>query len=73
LHGMFQNKNIFGRDYVAVYIAKDWTMPNAFVPNIEIREAKFFPMKNLPEGTTPGTRHRIAELLGLQTITPYWN
>lgn len=43
-----------------------------FKPNLEIREARFFDLDDLPEGTTDATRRRLAELSGKTPRTPYW-
>lgn len=63
LHGMFLNPHASSRDHVAVYVVRafDWKGPPK--PNLEIREAAFFPLDALPEGTTAGTRRRLEEIL----------
>jgi ADP-ribose pyrophosphatase YjhB (NUDIX family) len=43
-----------------------------FKPNLEIREARFFDLGDLPEGATGATRRRLAELSGKAPRTPYW-
>lgn len=38
----------------------------------EIAEAGFYALHDLPEGTTPSTRRRLAELKGSEPADPYW-
>jgi 8-oxo-dGTP pyrophosphatase MutT (NUDIX family) len=63
LHGLFSNHANFPGDHVAVYVLRRFTR-EAWSPNAEIAEAGFFPQNVLPEGTTGGTRRRIAEIAG---------
>lgn len=62
LHGIFLNDAQFRGDHVACFVLRRFR-EGAFSPNTEIAEARFFPVGNLPEGTTPGTRRRISEIL----------
>jgi hypothetical protein len=39
---------------------------------LEIDEARFFPIAELPEGTTPATRRRLRELAGDRPSDEYW-
>ena len=41
-------------------------------PDHEIAEAGFYPLAALPEGTTPATRARLAEVLDGAPVSPYW-
>jgi len=41
-------------------------------PDFEIAEAGFFPLDRLPEGTTPATLKRIAEVFDDAPVSPYW-
>lgn len=63
LHALFQNRNASSRDHVAVYVVRAFDYGGPLAPSFEIQEAKFFPLHALPEGTTQGTRRRIAEVL----------
>ncbi|MGF7161742.1 ADP-ribose pyrophosphatase YjhB (NUDIX family) [Rhodoligotrophos appendicifer] len=49
-------------DHVVLYHARNWRQEPRFSP--EIAEAALFPLRSLPEGTTPATRRRIAEFCG---------
>ncbi len=44
----------------------------AFRPNLEIRELIFADPLAPPEGTTAGTRRRLAELTAGTPPSPYW-
>lgn len=61
-HGIYLNDAQFPGDHVACFVLRRFRQ-DAFTPGAEIAEARFFPMSELPAGTTPGTRRRIAELL----------
>jgi 8-oxo-dGTP pyrophosphatase MutT (NUDIX family) len=62
LHGIFLNDRQFRGDHVACYVLRRFSeVP--FKTGFEIAEARFFPVAALPEGTTGGTRRRIAEVL----------
>jgi 8-oxo-dGTP pyrophosphatase MutT (NUDIX family) len=63
LHGIFLNSHVSRRDHVAVYIVRHFSQNRPPAPNREIVETGFFATTALPEGTTPGTRLRIAEVL----------
>jgi len=63
LHGIFLNSHVSRRDHVAVYVVRHFKQDRLPAPNREIVECGFFEAAALPEGTTPGTRLRIAEAL----------
>ena len=63
LHGLFFNGHVSRRDHVAVYVVRQFKQDRLPAPNREIAECGFFAVTALPEGTTPGTRLRIAEVL----------
>ena len=63
LHGIFLNSHVSRRDHVAVYVVRQFKQDRLPEPNHEIVECGFFASTALPEGTTPGTRLRIAEVL----------
>lgn len=62
LHGIFLNDAQFRGDHVACFVVRRFREAG-FTPSAEIAEARFFPVGQLPEGTTPGTRRRVAEVL----------
>lgn len=63
LHGIFLNGHVSRRDHVAVYVVRHFRQDRLPAPNREISECGFFAITALPEGTTPGTRLRLAEVL----------
>jgi ADP-ribose pyrophosphatase YjhB (NUDIX family) len=62
LHGLFFNPKPSRRDHVAVYVIRDFEVAGVRRPDREIQEARFFPLDGLPDGTTAGTRARLAEI-----------
>ena len=63
LHGIFYHPFYSNRDHVAVYVVRDFRQTSQPKPNHEIIAHGFFAPDALPEGTTAGTRARIAEVL----------
>jgi ADP-ribose pyrophosphatase YjhB (NUDIX family) len=72
LHGLFHNSHVSRRDHVAVYVIRDFRQDRMPKPNHEIVECGFFAATALPEGTTPGTRLRIAEVLEGRPVIRTW-
>jgi 8-oxo-dGTP pyrophosphatase MutT (NUDIX family) len=72
LHGIFLNSHVSRRDHVAVYVVRHFRQDRLPEPNSEIVECGFFEPAALPEGTTPGTRLRIAEILGGKPVIATW-
>jgi len=62
LHGLFFNERPSRRDHVAVYVIRDFIVLRERKPDWEIEETRFFPRFALPDGTTEGTRLRLAEI-----------
>src|SRR5579885_826632 len=62
LFGMYHNTRSTKRDHVALFVVREFVQ-EAREPDWEIREADFFPIDKLPEGTTEATRRRIEEIL----------
>ena len=71
LHGLFLNERQFRGDHVACFVLRAFR-EEPFRPGMEIAEARFFPVQGLPEGTTGGTRRRIAEVLEGQPLARDW-
>ncbi|MGO4173295.1 NUDIX domain-containing protein [Bosea sp. TAF32] len=63
LHGIFFNRRISRRDHVALFVIRSFIVEGVRLPDREIAEAGFFPLDRLPEGTTPATRRRLAEIM----------
>ncbi len=72
LVGVYLNRRASPRDHVAVFAMRDVTQDAPKPPDREIAESGFFPVDALPEGTTAGTRRRIAEALGGTPAGPEW-
>jgi ADP-ribose pyrophosphatase YjhB (NUDIX family) len=72
LHGLFFNERPSRRDHVAVYVIRDFAQLGERTPNLEIQEARFFPRRALPEGTTASARARLAEIFDSAPIAPRW-
>ncbi len=72
LHGVFRQAQVSRRDHVAVYVVRDFQVLSEGKSNHEIAESGFFPLGALPEGTTPGTRARLAELLEERPAAADW-
>jgi len=72
LHGIFLNNHVSRRDHVAVYVVRLFKQDRVPEPNREIVECGFFAMNALPEGTTRGTRLRIAEVLEGKPVIATW-
>jgi ADP-ribose pyrophosphatase YjhB (NUDIX family) len=71
LHGVFLNDRQFRGDHVACFVLRTFSQ-GAFKSGFEIAEARFFDVDALPEGTSPGTRRRIAEVLGGLPPARHW-
>ena len=63
LHGLSLNSHVSRRDHVAVYLVRHFRQDRLPEPNHEIVASGFYDVATLPEGTTQGTRLRIAEVL----------
>lgn len=72
LHGIFLNSHVSRRDHVAVYVVRQFRQDRLPAPNREIVECGFFAITALPEGTTRGTRLRIAEVLDGRPLIATW-
>ena len=72
LKSLHLNRHASRRDHVAVYLVEEFGQASPKQPDREIAEAGFFPLDRLPEGTTPGTRRRIAEIFGGAPASAEW-
>lgn len=72
LKGVAANFSAMPGDHVAVYEVPKWRKLEGTPPVAEIREAAFFPVTALPEGTTEGTRRRIAEAMAGKSVAATW-
>lgn len=72
LHGLFFNRRVSRRDHVALYVVRNFRQEGPRLPDREIAEARFFPLGDLPEGTSEPTRARLAEIIEGAPISSYW-
>ncbi len=72
LHGLYFNGAVSNRDHVALFVVRRFRQPSPPAPNHEIVAHGFFAPDRLPEGTTAGTRARIAEVLGGAPASERW-
>lgn len=72
LRSVHFNRHASKRDHVMLYLVTEFEQETAKTPDYEIAEAGFFPVDDLPEDTTVGTRRRIAEMLAGADVSPYW-
>jgi 8-oxo-dGTP pyrophosphatase MutT (NUDIX family) len=72
LHGVFFNSHVSHRDHVAVFVIRQFTQDRLPEPNHEIVACGFFDATALPDGTTKGTRLRIAEVLDGKAPIATW-
>ena len=72
LFAVYFNAKISRRDHVALFVVEDFRQPSPPRSNAEIIDHGFFPPAALPDGTTPATRARIAEVLEGKGISELW-
>jgi 8-oxo-dGTP pyrophosphatase MutT (NUDIX family) len=72
LVAVYLNRQQTKRDHVALYLARAFIQPETPQPNREIVDHGFFPLDQLPEGTTRATRARLEEIAGRQGLSPHW-
>ena len=70
LHGFYFKRG--SRDHVALYVVRSFRSNGPRAPDFEIAEMKFFPIDALPDGTSPATRARIAEVFSGAPATDTW-
>jgi len=68
--GVFQSKAEGRRD--TVHLFRGRTADAAVADGIEIAEARFFALDDLPPGLSPATRRRIDEVARRRTVTGRW-
>lgn len=72
LHGVFFNRAMSRRDHVAVFVVRVFEVDGVKQPDREIAEAGWFALDALPDGTTPATRRRLAEIAGERIVSQDW-
>ena len=71
-HGLFANIENFPGDHIAVFLVREWEQPSIPAPSVEIAELGFFALDRLPDGTSGGTRRRLAEIFDGATKSEKW-
>jgi ADP-ribose pyrophosphatase YjhB (NUDIX family) len=69
--GFYSNHVRFRHDHIVLYRIAEWR-PCAPHENGEIAERGFFALGALPEGVTPGTRRRLAEVFENAPHSDIW-
>ncbi len=69
---LYFNPRDSDRDHVGMYVIRDFVQPSPPRPNAEIIAHGFFARDALPEGTTPATHVRIAEVLDGVAVRERW-
>jgi 8-oxo-dGTP pyrophosphatase MutT (NUDIX family) len=59
-------------DHIVLFEGGDWRAVDGKRRQLEIAETGFFPVGDLPKGTTGGTRRRLAELSGDAAQSTAW-
>ena len=72
LHGIFNNAAGFPGDHIVLYVLRESDRLRVPKPGFEIAEQRFFAPSSLPDGTTAGTRRRLAEIIDGCAIRPFW-
>jgi 8-oxo-dGTP pyrophosphatase MutT (NUDIX family) len=72
LHGVFFNPTASKNDHVVCYVIEDFHCRPAHPPDLEIAEARFFPIDALPAEATRATRARIDEVLRGKPVSDLW-
>lgn len=72
LFQVYFNDRVSNRDHVLFYVCRNVRQRRPKVPNKEIAESGFFPLDDLPAGTTGATRRRLAEIAGEAEIQQVW-
>jgi 8-oxo-dGTP pyrophosphatase MutT (NUDIX family) len=72
LFGLYHNINVTNRDYVALYVSRDFEEARAFAPNMEIAAFGWFSWRDLPADTAPSTRRRVAEVFEGAERSEHW-
>lgn len=63
LFALYKNAQASKRDHVALYVCRAFEQTEAKQRDMEIAEAGFFPLDDLPDGTTSSTKRRLQEAL----------
>ena len=70
--GVYFNKRISQRDYIVLFVVREFRQDKPPEPNHEIIAHGFFSPDALPDDTSGATRTRIAEVLNGQAASEFW-
>ncbi len=73
--GIYSNFQEYKKDSIIVFVIKEKSKNEIHLRNLEIRDARYFSIKNLPSDTSLGTRRRIQEFMQhnlSKTLTRKW-
>lgn len=68
--GTYVNRQEYKKDTITVFVVKD--VRRFITRHFEIEVAQYFDLKRLPADTSPGTRRRIEEYLGVRPVSTDW-
>ncbi len=72
LFQVYFNRRMSRRDHVALFVCKFCVQEHPKQPDHEIAGSGFFPLNELPAGTTFATRARLAEVLDGAPVPQIW-
>jgi 8-oxo-dGTP pyrophosphatase MutT (NUDIX family) len=72
LFGLYHNTTVTNRDYVALYISREFEEARPFAPNLEIAEFGWFFWRELPADVASSTQRRVAEIFEGAEREEHW-
>ncbi|KFL26771.1 hypothetical protein JP74_11835 [Devosia sp. 17-2-E-8] len=73
LFGIYHNvSSVTNRDHVALFLCRQFEQAVEFRRSFEIAEAGWFPLDALPDGLSPATTQRVAEVFGGEPRSGVW-
>jgi len=73
LFGIYHKvSSVTNRDHVALYLCREFEQAVEFRKSFEIAEAGWFALDALPEGLSPATTRRVAEVFGGEPRSVVW-
>jgi 8-oxo-dGTP pyrophosphatase MutT (NUDIX family) len=72
LFGFYHNTAVTNRDYVALYVSRDFEVARPFASNFEIAEFGWFPWRAPPPDVALSTARRIAEIFEGAEKAEHW-
>jgi hypothetical protein len=72
MKGMYYSEFERRGDHVALFVVREFRELISRPKDPEIAASGFFPLDKLPEGTSPATKRRLAELADHTTVSERW-